>query len=96
MYNIGHPGNKITIGQLADAVIRVVGSSSMITHVDPKILYGDLYEEANDKYPDSSRAMTELGWNPIFGVDETIRETHRYLSNVHESVRRRLTASERG
>ena len=95
VYNVGHPGNKITIGQLADAVIRVVGSSSTKTHVDPKILYGDLYEEANDKYPDASRAMTELGWNPVFGVEETISETHRYLSNVDDALRRRLTAEER-
>lgn len=96
VYNIGHPGNKITIGQLADSVIKTVGSSSTKVHVDPKSLYGDLYEEANDKYPDSSRAMTELGWNPGFGVEETIRDTHQYLSGVEESQRRQLTAEERG
>ncbi len=95
VYNIGHPGNKITIGQLADAVIKTVGSSSAKAYVDPKTLYGDLYEEANDKYPDASRAMTELGWDPCFGVEDTIRDTHRYLSGVEDSDRQSLTAQER-
>jgi UDP-glucose 4-epimerase len=90
-YNLGHPGNKITIDQLADRVIHTLRSSSSKVYVDPKTIYGDLYEEANDKYPDSSQAMTELGWNPTFGVEETIRDTYRYLSEVDERVRRRLT-----
>jgi len=77
-YNIGNPANKTTILELAHRVLKVVGRSS-ITFVDPKKLWGPLFEEANDKYPDADRAMSELGWSPRFGLDETIQQAYEYI-----------------
>jgi UDP-glucose 4-epimerase len=74
-YNIGNPANKTTVLQLAEAVIRICGSSSHIAFVDPKKLWGPLFEEAGDKYPDATKASSELDWHPRFGLEETIRAT---------------------
>lgn len=78
-YNIGNPVNKTTILELARRVLSVTKSKSEIIFVDPKTLFGPLFEEANDKYPDASRAMSELGWNPRFGLDDTIVDSFEYI-----------------
>jgi UDP-glucose 4-epimerase len=78
-YNVGNPANKITILELAERVIRLTGSSSRIDFVDPKALFGPLFEEANDKFPDSDRASRELGWKPQLDLDRVIRDTLEYI-----------------
>lgn len=86
VYNLGNPKNKISIGELADIVIRVTGSKSVKSFVDPKELYGPLFEEANDKYPDATLAMKELSWSPRYSIEETIRETYEYLKTIDRSL----------
>ncbi len=71
-YNIGNTANKTTILDLANRVKRVLNSKSEIIFVDPKTIYGNYYEEANDKYPDAEKAKRELGWVPEFDIDTTI------------------------
>lgn len=78
-YNIGNPANRTTILDLARRVVAVTKSSSPIEFVDPKKLWGPTFEEANDKYPDATRAMTELGWNPKRSLDEIIWDTAEYI-----------------
>jgi len=78
-YNIGNPANRITILELAKKVIDITGSRSEITFVDPKTLWGPLFEEANDKYPDADRSMNELGWRPQHDLESTILETVEYI-----------------
>lgn len=82
LYNLGNPANRCAIGELAREVIAVVGSPSRIVHVDPKTVYGPLYEEANNKFPDAAKAMTELGWSPQYGRRETIAETYEYMRGL--------------
>jgi UDP-glucose 4-epimerase len=77
--NIGNPANKITILKLAQKVIQATESKSRITFVDPKKLWGPLFEEANDKYPDADRAMSELGWKPRYSMTEIIQESTEYI-----------------
>ena len=79
VYNIGNPANKVHILELAERVIRISGTSSRPEFVDPKSIFGPLFEEANDKYPDSDRAMRELEWRPQFDLDEIIRQTLEYI-----------------
>lgn len=74
-YNIGNPANKTTILDLAKRIVKLMGASEeMITFVDPKTIYGPLYEEANDKFPDAQKATTELNWVPRFGMDQTVQD----------------------
>jgi UDP-glucose 4-epimerase len=78
-YNVGNPANKITIFELAERVLKVIGGQSKITFVDPKTLWGPLFEEANDKYPDSDRAMTELKWHPRYDLDDIVEQSIAYI-----------------
>lgn len=78
-YNIGNPANKITILELAERVIKATGGKSKISFIDPKTLWGPLFEEANDKYPDADRATTELKWHPRFDLDDIIQQSTDYI-----------------
>jgi UDP-glucose 4-epimerase len=78
-YNLGNPANKTSILDLAGRVLARVGGPSKIEFVDPKTLFGPLFEEANDKYPDADKAMTELGWIPRHDIDRVILDTADYL-----------------
>lgn len=74
-YNLGNPENRITIVELARRVIELTGSRSEIAFVDPRTIYGPLYAEASDKYPDASRAHRELGWRPKYDIQRVILES---------------------
>lgn len=76
-YNIGNPANKTTILRLAETVKAVLESESAIVFVDPKTIYGPQYEEAADKYPDSDKAIAELGWRPEHDIARTIQDYMR-------------------
>jgi len=102
-YNLGNPQSKISIIDMAKRVVGLIDSHSRIDFVDPKTIYGPLYEEANDKYPDADKAMNELGWNPTQGIDSTIRETYEYMARATPEIFMRLSgealvdqASQRG
>jgi UDP-glucose 4-epimerase len=77
-YNIGNPENKITILEFAHKVIELTGSKSKIIFVDPRTLWGPLFEECADKYPDVNRAIDELGWRPKVRLDEIILDSAEY------------------
>lgn len=89
-YNLGAPANKCSIKDLAEAVIRIAKSSSSIALVDPKTIYGPMYEEANDKFPLADRAINELGWRPIHSRDDIIAETVDYFSGLPEDLAQTL------
>lgn len=85
-YNLGNPDNRCTINELADAVIRITGSNGNKVYVDPKTIYGPLYEEANDKFPDARKIMTELGWRPQYSRDQTIQQTATYMQALPKEL----------
>lgn len=86
VYNLGNPENKITILELAEKVIGITKSKSKIIFVDPKTIYGLLYEEANNKYPDAGRAIKELDWHPQYGIEEIISNTFEYMKNCDKRI----------
>jgi len=79
VYNIGNPNNKTNILDLANRVQRAVTTTSQITFVNPKDLWGPAFEEASDKYPDASRAMEELQWQPKAGLNSIIADSIAYV-----------------
>ena len=79
VYNMGNPVNKIAILDLAKKVVEITGSKSEISFVDPKTLWGPLFEEANDKYPDADRAMGELNWSPQRKLESIIHDSVEYI-----------------
>lgn len=78
VYNLGNPYNKTTIFDLAKSVADIVGGKQDIQFTDGKRVYGPEYREAADKYPDASRAMSELGWSPSRSIEKTIQDTLAY------------------
>lgn len=91
VYNLGNPNNRCTINELADTVIAMTGSTSGKMNVDPKQLYGPNYEEANNKFPDSTQAMQELGWNPVYSKEETIRQALDYFLKLPDHLKSHLS-----
>jgi nucleoside-diphosphate-sugar epimerase len=78
VYNLGNPLNRLTIGELAQRVIQLAGTRPGVAFVDPKTIFGPLYDEAKDKYPDATKAISELGWKPRYGIDDVIRDSLEY------------------
>jgi nucleoside-diphosphate-sugar epimerase len=85
-YNLGNPNNRTSIDALADVVITITGSKSRKDYVDPTTIYGPLYAEASDKYPDSERAFQELGWRPRFGIADVVRDTFEYMRHLDSGL----------
>jgi UDP-glucose 4-epimerase len=85
-YNIGNPENRITINELADLVLEVTRSQAGKIYVDPRSIYGPLYAEANDKYPNADRAMRELGWIPEFDARAVVAHTFEYMKSLPEDL----------
>ena len=78
IWNVGNPDNEVTINFLAERVKEMTNSESNVIHIDPKTIYGPLYEEAWDKIPDPKKIKSKLNWNATKTVDEIILETIEY------------------
>lgn len=91
VYNLGNPDNKTTVRRLAYLVQDVVKLVGM-DYIDPKTIHGPLFADAHDKYPDSTKAMNELGWQPKHDLTKIIRDVRdtvqRSLQTVAETVKR--------
>ncbi|MDT4328606.1 NAD-dependent epimerase/dehydratase family protein [Methylomonas sp. MED-D] len=68
IYNVGQPGNIVSIEQLAHTVRHLCGSKANIVHVDPVSLYGKHYIEAFDKVPDIRKVIDDTGWRPTIDL----------------------------
>ncbi len=76
--NIGNP-NEFSIKELANKIINLIDSSS-------KLVYKNLPE--NDplrRQPDISLAKKILKWNPLTQIDEGLKLTVKYFSNIDTS-----------
>jgi UDP-glucuronate decarboxylase len=76
--NLGNPA-EITVRQLADRVVSLTGSRSVIEHHplpenDPK-----------QRQPDISRAQATLGWAPTMPLDEGLKKTVAYFEALFTS-----------
>jgi UDP-glucose 4-epimerase len=72
-WNIGNEDNVTTVQALAQMVKEYSGSSSAITLVDPKSIFGPEYSEAYEKIPDATK-LRNHGWQPRFSLQETVQQ----------------------
>ncbi len=86
VYNLGNPANRCSILDLAEEVKAISKTGSRIAFIDPKAIYGRFYEEANNKFPDASKAIAELQWQPRFSRHEAIHDTLTYMQNLPERL----------
>ena len=73
--NMGNPG-EFTIRELAEKVIAMTGSRSVISH-EP--LPGD---DPRQRRPDISLAREKLGWEPVVSLDEGLQKTIAYFDSL--------------
>ena len=77
-FNIGST-NEITITELAQKVIRLTNSSSVIVYKKHAEVFGDNFEEPQRRVPDISKIKKAVGWQPKQSLDEVIVEITEYL-----------------
>ncbi|NED98521.1 NAD-dependent epimerase/dehydratase family protein [Phytoactinopolyspora alkaliphila] len=70
-FNIGRP-EEVSIRQLAERVIALTGSPSVIEYVPYREAYGDGYEDIRRRVPDISRARNLVGFDPKLDLDDII------------------------
>ena len=75
--NIGNP-SEMTVGQIARAIIDLVGSSSKVVHRPLPV------DDPKQRRPDITRARTLLGWEPKVGLDEGLLKTVDYFKRKLE------------
>jgi UDP-glucose 4-epimerase len=68
-FNIGNPGNTVTIDFLAKTVVRLLNSSSRVEYINAA--QADVYV----RIPKISKAQQILGFEPVVGLEEGILKT---------------------
>ncbi|MDR0335487.1 MAG: GDP-mannose 4,6-dehydratase [Planctomycetaceae bacterium] len=70
--NLGS-NEEISIRQLAERVIAILGSQSTMVYVSYDEAYGPGFDDMRRRIPDLRRAKELLGWTPKISLDEIIR-----------------------
>ena len=73
VFNLGSD-RAMSIAELAQAVVKVVGSGSGVKHVPYSEAYAAGFEDLKDRRPDLSRIRAAIGWEPKRALDDTIRD----------------------
>jgi UDP-apiose/xylose synthase len=83
IFNIGSPGNEVSIKNFAALMKRIYEeqtgktSKSEIVSVSSRQFYGSGYEDCDRRVPDVSKLMS-LGWSPKYELEETVRKSIEY------------------
>ena len=87
IFNIGNPGNCVSIRELAERTItiaqefpelREVAKATEIIEVSAGEYYGKYYQDIQVRVPAIEAARRELGWSPSTDLDTAIRRTIDY------------------
>jgi len=73
--NIGNPV-EMTVLEFARKVVGIIGSDSRITFEDLPV------DDPKVRRPDIGRAKEVLGWEPVVGLEEGLKETIRYFEGI--------------
>ncbi|MEA1999747.1 MAG: GDP-mannose 4,6-dehydratase, partial [Euryarchaeota archaeon] len=76
IFNIGG-GQRISINELAEAIIKASG-----TGTDPGLTYREPRDgDVKHSLADVRRAESIIGYNPAYTLDDGLKETIRWFSN---------------
>jgi UDP-apiose/xylose synthase len=93
IFNIGSPQNEVSIRQLALKMIDIYRQRwwderrrlpELLT-VSGDEFYGDGYDDSDRRIPDITKAVTLLGWQPQFGIDQVLERSMAYWFDVESS-----------
>ena len=73
--NIGNPV-EMTVLEFAEVVVEIIGSDSRVTFEDLPV------DDPKVRRPDIGRAKDVLGWEPVVGLEEGLKETIRYFEGI--------------
>ncbi|MFC1521695.1 GDP-mannose 4,6-dehydratase [Elusimicrobiota bacterium] len=77
VFNIGS-GMEISIGDLAQKIKQMTGSSSSITHVPYRIAYEAGFEDLRRRVPDITKVNKLTGYKPKVDFEETLKRIIEY------------------
>jgi nucleoside-diphosphate-sugar epimerase len=83
-YNIGNPGNAVTIRELAMRIRELCASDSQLETVDPTQRFGAHYLEASAKSPCIDKIKADTGWTPAIDLDSALTRVYDYYSTMRE------------
>ena len=87
IFNIGHPGNEASIGELADMMLDIMSefkgyenirSEVKVINIKGEEYYGSGYQDIENRVPDIKRAEEYLGWKPTTNMHDAVRKTIAY------------------
>jgi UDP-apiose/xylose synthase len=86
IFNVGSPYNEISIRRMAETMREIYaekfrdGTQPLpdIVSVSGEEFYGEGYDDSDRRIPDITKARTRLGWEPKWGIRETLETTMRY------------------
>lgn len=87
--NVGAPGNESSIREFADLmrdtyqVLSPEGTLPEVAEVSGKEFYGEGYEDCERRIPDVGK-LEAIGWEPEYGLRETLEKTIGYYVEKHE------------
>ena len=79
--NLGNPA-EITVRRLAEIVLELTNSRSRIVHL-PRVT-----DDPRQRRPDISRAMADLGWLPLVGLETGLARTVDYFDALLSSEKK--------
>ncbi len=87
IFNIGHPGNDISIRELAELLVQQVKTYPKYQHlaeqtkiiaVPAKEYYGSGYQDISSRVPSIKNAKDILGWQPTTDLQTALQKTLDY------------------
>jgi dTDP-glucose 4,6-dehydratase len=78
--NLGNPNHEVTMRELAEACIKITGSSSQIVFEALPV------DDPRERRPDITKARQILGWEPEVDLEEGIRRWLRALGREPAAV----------
>lgn len=85
VFNVG-TDRPISIANLARLVVQTLGSASPIRHVPYDQAYQPGFEDLRLRQPDLSRLRTAVGFEPVYTLEQTIRDLAQQLSKPQPAV----------
>jgi len=81
-YNIGNPGNAVSIRELAMRIRELCASDSQLETVDRAQRFGAHYLEASAKSPCIDKIKADTGWTPAIDLDSALTRVYYYCSTM--------------
>ncbi len=80
VFNIGNP-EEISIGELAQRIIRLSGSRSVVKTIPYREVYGAGFQDMQRRVPDIAKIRRLIGWQPTIPLNDILQRVIAYYRN---------------